>query len=219
MFTVVEPGGLHAAYVSGAFRQRNVEKISEASAIRKTGYQDSHQGSPKDSASPSRQSTGPSAFQARLYEHVESLPRSSRANIFARDIMSSPVITLPLTASLSQVWKVVHSTRFRHILILKDHTALGGILSDRDLLRGAMEPVGVKTRRFVPARIDSAIQPLVSHPVLVALRTPNFVRLPACCWKSALVLCLYFLKMETGMITRSDILRVMAAHPEFDQWA
>lgn len=211
MFTVFEPGGLRAPYVPGSFRQRRVLKISKTSVIGKGGQED---------APPAFQpTTASSSFQARLYEQVDSFTQSTRAKILAREIMSSPVVTLPVTASLSQAWEMVHSKRFRHIPVLGADDSMAGILSDRDLFRGTMESV-LSGTTWSTKQVGSPIRNLVSHPVLVAspdaelraiarvLLEERIGALPIVSEAGGLV----------GMVTRSDILRVLVANPDFDQW-
>jgi acetoin utilization protein AcuB len=133
--------------------------------------------------------------------------------------MSSPVVTLPVTASLSQAWEMVHSKRFRHIPVLGADDSVAGILSDRDLFRGTMESV-LSGTTWSTKQVESPIRNLVSHPVLVAspdaelraiarvLLEERIGALPIVSEAGGLV----------GMVTRSDILRVLVAHPDFDQW-
>lgn len=213
MFTLFEPGGMRVPYVPGSFRQRNVEKISKASPA---GRVKAGQENPP---SVSQKNSGPSPFQARLYEQVESFTQSSRAKIFARDIMSFPVVTLPVTSSLAQAWDVVHSRRFRHIPILGAEDVVVGMLSDRDLFRGTMESVLSGTTESNTQAVGF-IHSLVSRPVLVAspeaelralarvLLEEHIGALPIVAEAVGLV----------GIITRSDILRALVAHPDFDQW-
>lgn len=213
MFTVFEPGGLQSSYVPGAFRQRHVEKISKASATGKVKV------GQEEDPSVSHKPTGSSSFQARLYEQVESFTQSTRAKILAGEIMSSPVVTLPITASLAQAWEVVHARRFRHIPILETDDSVVGILSDRDLFRGTMESV-LSGTTWSTKQVETPIRNLVSHPVLVAspdaelramarvLLEERIGALPIVSEAGSLL----------GMVTRSDILRVLVAHPDFDQW-
>ena len=213
MFTVFDPGGMRVPYVPGSFRQRNVEKISKAPAA---GQVKVGQENPP---SVFQKNAGPSSLQARLYEQAESFTQSSRAKIFARDIMSSPVVTLPVTSSLAQAWDVVHSRRFRHIPILGAEDGVVGMLSDRDLFRGAMESVLSRTTGS-KKQAGGSIHSLISRPVLVAspeaelralarvLLEERIGALPIVSEAAGLV----------GMITRSDILRALVAHPDFDQW-
>lgn len=213
MFTVFEPGGIRAPYVPGSVRQRNVAKISKVSP---TGQVKVGQENP---LSVSQQNAGPFSFQARLYEQVESFAQSSRAKIFAKDIMSSPVVTLPVTSSLSQAWDVVHSRRFRHIPILGADDVVVGMLSDRDLFRGTMESVLSGTSES-NKQVWGSIQSLVSRPVLVASPEAEFRALARVLLEEhigALPIVSEAVGL-VGMITRSDILRALVAHPDFDQW-
>lgn len=133
--------------------------------------------------------------------------------------MSSPVVTLPVTSSLAQAWDVVHSRRFRHIPILGAEDGVVGMLSDRDLFQGAMESVLSRTTGS-KKQAGGSIHSLISRPVLVAspeaelralarvLLEERIGALPIVSEAAGLV----------GMITRSDILRALVAHPDFDQW-
>jgi len=211
MFTVFEPGGIRSPYVPGSFRERNIAKISKASATRKIKQE--------DHPSESQKNSGSTSFQARLYEQVESFTQSTRAKILSREIMSSPVVTLPLTASLAHAWDVVHSKRFRHIPIVGENDSVVGILSDRDLLRATMETV-LSGTTWSTKQVKTPIRNLISQPVLVAapdaelraiarvMLEERIGALPIVSEAGRLV----------GMITRSDILRVLVAHPNFDQW-
>jgi acetoin utilization protein AcuB len=124
-----------------------------------------------------------------------------------------------VTSSLSQAWEVVHSRRFRHIPILSAEDVVVGMLSDRDLFRGTLESVLSGTTES-NTQAGGSIQSLISRPVLVAspeaelramarvLLEEHIGALPIVSEAVGLV----------GMITRSDILRALVAHPDFDQW-
>ena len=214
MFTLFEPGGMRVPYVPGSFRQRNVEKISKASPAGRVKV--GHENLP----SVSQKNTGPSPLQARLYEQVESFTQSSRAKIFARDIMSFPVVTLSVTSSLSQAWAVVHSKRFRHIPILDAKDVVVGMLSDRDLFRGTMESV-LSGETASHTQAGGSIRSLVSRPVLVASPETELRALARVLLEEhigALPIVSEVVGLLVGMITRSDILRALVAHPDFDQW-
>ena len=211
MFTVFEPGGLRSSYVPGSFRQRHVSKISKASAIGKVGQEESP---------PAFQKTaGASSFQARLYEQVESFTQSTRAKILAREIMSAPVVTIPVTASLSQAWEIVHAKRFRHIPVLGPDDSVIGILSDRDLFRGTMEAV-LSGTTWSTKQVETPIRNLVSYPVLVAAPDAEIRAIARVLLEERIGALPIVSEAEglVGMVTRSDILRVIVAHPDFDQW-
>jgi len=211
MFTVFNPEGTRVPYVPGSVRERHVAKISKASAISKVAQKEDPWASPKNAAS--------SSLQARLYEQVESFTQSSRAKILAREIMASPAVTLPVTASLSQAWAIVHSKRFRHIPILGADDAVVGILSDRDLFRGTMELVLAGATGSIK-EAEGSIKNLVSHPVLVASPVAELRAMARVLLEERIGALPIVSEAEglVGMVTRSDILRVLVAHPDFDQW-
>ena len=211
MFAVIDIGGSQSSYVAGVFRDRKVPKVSQASAVQPVGRENQPPEQPSHK--------GSSSFQNRLYEQVQAFSQSTSSKLVAQDIMSSPVITLPFNASLAQAWELVKDKRFRHIPIQSRNGALVGILSDRDLSRGTVESalVGIKGSAYL-AKVT--IENYVSHPVLVAdpgttllalarvLLEERIGAIPVVSQKKELV----------GLITRSDILRVIVSHPNFEQW-
>ncbi len=211
MFAVYGVGGSQASYIPGEFRIRKVSKVSKISDIETVGHE----------SQPSDQQSSPSLSfsHARLYEQVQNLSQATSSTLMARDIMSSPVRTLPLTASLAQAWDLVRNRRFRHIPIYSQHGALVGILSDRDLSSGTVEAALTGTKGAA-ALAEETIEKLVSQPVLVAAPDASLLAigrvlleerigaLPVVSQDKALL----------GIITRSDILRVIVSHPSFEQW-
>ena len=211
MFAVVDLGGLRSPYVAGVFRDRKVTKVSKASAIQPVGH---------ENQSPEQQPPqGSSSFQSRLYEQVRAFSEASPSTMVARDIMASPVVTLPLTSSLAQAWELVQNKRFRHIPIQSQKGMLVGILSDRDLSRGTVESAlaGIKGSAYL-AKIT--IEPYVSHPVLVAAPEATLLAIARVLLEERIgaIPIVSQEKELLGMITRSDILRVIVSHPHFEQW-
>jgi acetoin utilization protein AcuB len=211
MFAVFDVGGLQLPYVAGVFRDRKVPKVSKASAIKPVGRENQ----PPEQQSPE----GASFFQARLYEKVQAALQASSSTLVARDIMATPVTTLPLTASLAQAWELVKSTRFRHIPIQSQKGTLVGILSDRDLSRGTVDSAlaGIKGSAYL-AKVT--IENFVSHPVLVAAPEATILAIARVLLEERIGAIPVVSQDEEllGMITRSDILRVIVSHPNFEQW-
>ena len=211
MFTYVDAGGIRTPYVPGVIPPRKVDKVLKADSVKYV----------KSDETPLPSDNVPlgSALQAEAYEKVVSLTESAQLKILARDRMSSPVDTLPLTATLAQAWDLVHAKRFRHIPIVSSEQSLVGILSDRDLLRGTVDATLLGYQRGKPPS-EFPIQKLVSQPVLVAnpraevravariLLEERIGAIPIVEETGALV----------GIITRSDILRILVSHPDFDKW-
>ena len=211
MFAVIDLGGLRLPYVAGVFRDRKVPKVSKTPAIKPVGRENQSR-----EQAPNK---GPSSSPTRLYEQVQAFSESTSSKLVARDIMASPVVTLPLTASLAQAWELVKNTRFRHIPIQSREGELVGILSDRDLSRGTVESAlaGIKGSAYLDT---VSIEPYVSHPVLVAAADATILALARVLLEERLgaIPVISQEKELLGMITRSDILRVIVSHPNFEQW-
>ncbi len=210
MFAVIDVGGSQSPYVAGVFRDRKVSKASKASAIKSVSQE----------KQPAEQSgKGASSFQTRLYEQVQAFSQDTPSTLLARDIMTSPVSTLPLQTSLAQAWELVQNKRFRHIPIHSRQGSLVGILSDRDLARGTVESalLGIKGSAYL-AKV--AIEPYISHPVLVADPEATLLALARVLLEERIGAIPVVSQDKTllGMITRSDILRVIVSHPHFEQW-
>jgi acetoin utilization protein AcuB len=59
-----------------------------------------------------------------------------------RDIMTSRVVTVEMDDRLEVVKEIFDTMNFHHLLVLGEHGKLGGIVSDRDLLRALSPYVG-----------------------------------------------------------------------------
>jgi acetoin utilization protein AcuB len=211
MFAVIDVGGSQSTYVAGVFRDRKVPKVSKTPAIQPVG---------RETQPPDQQAhKGSSYFPNRLYEQVQAFSQSTSSKLVARDIMSSPVITLPFNASLAQAWALVKDKRFRHIPIQSRTGELVGILSDRDLSRGTVESalVGIKGSAYLG---HVTIESYVSHPVLVAAPEATLPAMARVLLEERIgaIPVLSQEKELLGLITRSDILRVIVAHPNFEDW-
>lgn len=211
MFAVFEVGGSQSPYVPGIFRTRKVAKVSKVSASVPVGRE--NQSSDPQPAQP------PSSFQTRFYEKVQAFSQATPSTLVARDIMASPVTSLPVTASLAEAWELVKTKRFRHIPIQSQKGVLVGILSDRDLSRGAVESALAAYKGSVNLEKVS-IELYVSHPVLVAAPNATLLALARVLLEERIgaLPVVSEGKELLGMITRSDILRVIVSHPHFEQW-
>ncbi len=211
MFAVYGVGGVQAPYEPGGFRTRKVSKVSKVSGLEPVGYE--------NQSSEQQFPPNPSFSHARLYEQVQALSQATPSAIVARDIMSSPVTTLSITASLAEAWEMVKQQRFRHIPIQSQNGTLVGILSDRDLSRGTVETALGGTKGAADLA-EVTIGKLVSHPVLVAALDATILAIARVLLEERIgaIPVVSQDKELLGMITRSDILRVIVSHPNFEQW-
>ena len=87
----------------------------------------------KDQRSPSSDQSSVAAHNA--YQQQANQDQHSKQVLLARDLMTSPVVTLPSDSTLSDAWTVMTHKGFRHIPVISMHGALVGMVSERDLLR------------------------------------------------------------------------------------
>ena len=90
---------------------------------------------------------------------------------------------------------------------------------DRDLFRGTMES-GLSGTTWSTKEVEAPIRNLFSHPVLVASPEAELRAMARVLLEERIGALPIVSEVEglVGMITRSDILRVLVAHPDFDQW-
>ena len=69
------------------------------------------------------------------YQQQANQDQQTKAALVARDLMTSPVLTLPSDSTVSDAWGIMVHKGFRHIPITSMHGTLVGMVSDRDLLR------------------------------------------------------------------------------------
>jgi len=82
----------------------------------------------------------PSLIAAQTaYEQQTRQEHSPKPALFARDLMTTPVITLPSDSTLADAWAVMQRKSFRHLPVTSLHGTLVGMVSDRDLLRHVPE--------------------------------------------------------------------------------
>lgn len=211
MFVVVESGGVQSPYVPGRFRSRKVDPVQKVFPVDRVAP-GSRQSEPDHSP------PGHSAF-IRAYEAMDTMKHAGRSVILAEDVMTSPAVSLTSEATFLEAQNLFHQRRFRHVPISNDQGQVLGIVSDRDVWRGVADP----TLYQLPASLDpgrTAIVHFMSHPVLVAnpetevrgiarvMFEEHIGAMPIVSQSGRLL----------GIITRSDILRVLISHPDFDHW-
>ena len=212
MFVVVE-SGFQSPYVPGRFRPRKVDPVHNAVPVDRVEQGESATNSAGDHFSPGK------SHLIQAYENIDTAGTSGRSPILAKDVMSSPVVSLLATATVQQAQDLFQNRRFRHIPVINDHGQVWGIVSDRDMLRGKADPSAYRVpSAFDPAR--TLIHPFMSQPVLVAhpeAEVRGIARIMFEEHVGAMPIVSEVGKL-VGMVTRSDILRVLISHPDFDQW-
>lgn len=211
MFVVVESGGLQSPYVPGRFRSRKVDPVQKVLPVDHIDPESRQ--SESDHSHP-----GSSAF-IRAYEAIHTMKQAGRSVILAEDVMSSPAVSLTAEATVLQAQNLFQQHRFRHVPITDDQGQVLGIVSDRDVWRGVADPTLYQLSASLdPAR--TAIFHFMSHPVLVANPETEIRSITRVMFEEHIGAMPIVSKSGRllGIMTRSDVLRVLISHPDFDYW-
>ena len=214
MFAIVGSEGFRTAYVPGKFRERKVAPIQKIPFLDQI-----------DKSSQNSQTSFPQPFSKRThseiqaYEDVDALLQSGKPTLVAKDVMSSPVVSLSPNTKLLQAQNLMQQRRFRHIPIATVEGKVVGILSDRDVWRALANPAVSQISSSVNAA-ESSVHHIMSQPVLVAKPETEIRAIVRVMFEEHIgaMPIVSDPGQLMGMITRSDILRTLVAHPNFDQW-
>lgn len=157
----------------------------------------------------------PESQVTRAYKESVRPPNMVEPLVHAYQIMSSPVVTIPPTISLSDVWQMLKEKNMRQVVVLSEENKLLGVLSDRDILHRiniVNEEVEVQQNIVVGEIIqkETFTTDLMSDIRRVA-RVMAFYHIDAMpvMQEDKLV----------GIVTRGDILRGFAEHQKLNLWA
>jgi len=198
--------------VEQLFKRPVAEKVQAAIPERPVSGKDH----PVDEQRRKRRQHGRSA--ALAYQVVEKLPKTETV-LFAEQIMTTPVVALPLQARILDALKIFQSHLFRHLPVVTDDNRLAGIVSDRDIMRH----LGGFTRDYhqqIPHKADENIDRIMQPRVLAA--SPNTdVRYIARLFVEQHVGAMPIVTNGelTGIVTRSDILSAVMRHFVLELWA
>ncbi len=212
MFNVWGDGGIRNPYVPGTIRGRRVEKISHTFAIGKT--------TPHTKSSDFQSlNSDQRRLRTEIYQASDSQRTVRTPAILAKQIMSSPVVTLSPTAELPEAWNIIQQRRFRHIPVLSSQGYLVGILSDRDVSYATIEVLtspdqskGNATRKpiqqIMVTNVLSASPETEIRTIARILFEERIGAMPIVGEQGELI----------GMLTRSDILRTVVNKAPLELW-
>ncbi len=160
----------------------------------------------------------PAHSAASAYEVVENLPKTTTI-LLAEQIMTQPVIALPLHSNISTALEIFQIRKLRHIPVVTDNNRLAGIISDRDIMRH----LGGLTRDYhqQPPHMASESIDLIMQSRVLAASPDTDVRYIARLFVEQHVGAMpIILNGElTGIVTRSDILIAVMRHFVLELWA
>lgn len=147
-----------------------------------------------------------SALVKQAYRAATPEPERAPA-VHARDLMSTPVKTLPEDASVSVARALIRLRGFRHVPVVSPHGEPIGMLSDRDLFGESAEP-------------GNLVRDVMQTELLVA--TPDtHVRELARVMVHARIGALPIIDDERkvqGIVTTTDLLRAIVNEAPIDLW-
>ncbi|MCW8884981.1 MAG: CBS domain-containing protein [Motiliproteus sp.] len=203
--------------VSSVLPNRTVEQMTEMHSGRGIPSSE-HQVTPPESEIPAQQrkrSQGNKAKQA--YADTAQLNRrqTDRPNFAVNRIMTRPVITVTMDASLNDAWNQMTRYQIKHLAVIAAAGRLMGVLTERDLLRrSANRPHQGPVIDRNDIRGGYSTQMVVASP-----DTP--VRQIALVMFDHKVSCIPIVEDNghlVGMVTRSDMLPLIANDRRFEQW-
>jgi len=151
----------------------------------------------------------PSGTGKALEEIEEGPPASVEASVLvARDVMSSPVATLPRDATIAQAWHFVQSRDVRHVPIVDEAGTIIGVISDRDLLRDAVSDAITHGSKPLTKRL---VRDLVHSRLLTAGPDTDIAQIARVLFEEHVGSLPVIDEQQTliGLITRSDILKAI----------
>ena len=212
MFVVWNEGGLRVPYVPGSIRSRKVQKISKSVPIERLNTHN------PDLPLPGLQSTRTSP-NPNPYQQQSGVPIDRQPAILAKQIMTSPVITLPVTALFSHAWDMISKKRFRHIPVISQQGKLAGILSDRDVLRATIERL-TESDESVDSVPHVPIDKIMVRQVLSASPDTEIREIARLFFQERIGAMPVVNDHDelVGILTRSDILRTLVNNAPFELW-
>lgn len=169
-------------------RRRRVDPIGRASAV-------------PDATASER----PRNLPTQAYEAAADPPAEPRIAVAAREIMSTPVVSVAPEARASEVAALLAEHGFHHLPVLAPNGRLVGMISDRDVLRtDSPEQSADRTmsRRVLTAAPDTPIRELARVMVTERIGAVPIVG------PQGLV----------GIVTQNDVLRCLVNRAPLDLW-
>ena len=140
----------------------------------------------------------------------------AREPIFhAHQIMSTPVVTVPSGAGIAEAWKILQQQDVRQAPVLNPLNQMIGLLSLEDLLR--LVTVDGDTLRVPAGKVvnDVMMQEVWSADPVTDIRRIARVMQE---WRLHAVPIVNDADQLIGLVSRTDLLRVMANNPPLSLW-
>ena len=202
MFYIIEQGARIQTPIEKLLRPEIVPQVQASSAVAKI---DQHQ--PVNTSNPS--------FHKAYQQASQQTQQHAQPAIFAHQIMTSPAICLKHNKTIDQAWAVFEKHRFHHLPIVNNSEQICGIVSDRDLLRyavnhrhdnklGNLQIKTIMRNAVITAAAETEIRAIAE---IMAQR--SFGALPIVDPQ----------QQVQGIVSRSDILHTLVNQANLELWA
>lgn len=201
---------------SSLLAQRGVEAITEPSRSRELPSSEDLTLSPQ--ISPTQQRYSNKAKQA--YQATERLNRRNEDDrikpAVVAQIMTSPVFTLPVGASVEEAFEQFRIHRVRHLAVIDEHDHCHGVVSEYSLLkRGSLfyQPGPTRARLTIegayPTQLIAATPDTRIHQVAITFIKQHLSNIPVIDEAGQLV----------GIVTHTDLVHMVANETAHERWA
>ncbi len=171
-----------------------------------------------DSAGNHREQRLPQGRSAQAaYQRQALVEQPAKPAVLARDLMTTPVLTLPSDSTLVDAWEIMARRGFSHVPVTSVHGVLVGMVSDRDVLHYAPELVlRGSGGQVVYRRLAEILSPrLISATPVTEIRDIARVMLAE---SIHAVPILDPQRHPIGILTTQDLLRGIAHHGPLELW-
>ncbi|NIB40719.1 CBS domain-containing protein [Pseudomaricurvus alkylphenolicus] len=213
-FQVYELGRRIETPWQSIFPPRSVDQLQEPAAAVPLSANDQL----KESQLPHGSAGGGNAEAIEVLRGIQSSAEKERRPVYqAGQIMSKPVVTLPLSASLRLAQDMFQRHGFRHFPVADSHQRVHGLVSDRDLLAATSELSAAGRQYPTSAKVTA-----VMHGQVLTASADTNLRYLAEVMLAHHVGSMPILDEDgrlQGMVTRSDILRTITHQVPIELWS
>lgn len=159
-----------------------------------------------------------SALTAQIaYRQTSTQRQHPKLAVLARDLMSSPVLSLPSDSMLLDAWSIMSQKGFHHIPVTSLHGTLVGMVSYRDLLLHVPELITAGDKRQAAQRRLAEIMTLrvITATPTTAIREIAHVMLDE---QIHAVPILDQHRLLAGILSTHDLLQAIAHHGPLELW-
>ncbi len=208
MFYIIEQGARIRTPTAQLLKARGVPQVSASAATAAVSEE-----SRDPLKTPVTKTTLDNPYQQQTLEPERELSPV----IYGHQIMTSPVVTAPITETIEAVWTLFSKHHFHHLPLVDDKQQLLGIVSDRDLLRFAANQqrnVGshrieeVMTRKVISAAVNAEVRLIAEVMCRHSIGAVPITGEGESTDSTVL-----------GIVSRSDILRTLVNRAPLELWA